>query len=211
MKNLDLSKYIDTCKFGFTNAEKLNQIAVIAHNHDQHVEKVKKLYDDMLKEVLDESPKIYGIVSMTKRHKRAFYDAFEMLNSECKNVMDLTMQEKFACSVDIFVTKLQNGWNKIDKAIALSKEKYAPTSNSLADVVQMNKKQKASAHIAKKKRTHSRKAKGASQKYRKFLSPDKSSHYPFIEDAENDTIIHMNEKNLQTAQTCHKDHPRQNP
>ena len=87
---------------------------------------------------------------MMKRHKISFEDYFEMLISECQNVMDLTMQKKVVSSTDSIVTKLQNGLGKNNPAIATSKEKPVPISN-FAAAVGMSKKHKTTVCVSKKK------------------------------------------------------------
>ena len=114
---------------------------------------MKKIHDDILKDDLSTASKTCGIPSMMKRNKIAFDDSFEMLNSACKIIMDIIIQKKVTSSANIFVTKLHNGLNKIDKSIELSKDKPVPTSNSLVDAVHMSKKLKTRMHTTKKKRT----------------------------------------------------------
>ena len=86
-----------------------------------------------------------------KRHKISFEDYFEMLISECQNVMDLTMQKKVVSSTDSIVTKLQNGLGKNNPAISTSKEKPAPISNSFTNALERNKRHDTTVHAAKKK------------------------------------------------------------
>ena len=104
MQNLDLSKDVDTCKFGDTNAEKHNQILLIVCKYVQHIEKLKKLHDDMNDEILEKTSKTHAIKLMMKKCKKAFDNAFLTLTSECQTVMDLTKQKRVLSRADILVT-----------------------------------------------------------------------------------------------------------
>ena len=66
--------------------------------------------------------------------------------------MCLAIQKKVASSADSFVAKLQNGLDKIDAEITLSKDKHAPTLNYFSDAFEMSETHNKNVRAEKKQR-----------------------------------------------------------